>query len=427
MPSANDTIRYSVVNAAQGVNFKATGENFNWDFTKLKSNSQGLYEYKNSTNTPYILSFGFSALGLKIADSIGGGQIGFKNVYNFFKKTTGKWENVGIGFELSVLPLPQAGKHTNTDEIYQFPLNFNDRDSVSFALKIPLTAAIIPIGNYFQDGNRVTTVDGWGTISTPYKSNIECLRIKSVITEMDSMSIAIPNQTPINFKFPNNRVEYKWLSKTEKIPMLEVSGTELNGNFTPTQIRYRDNYISNVNPLAPVADFTADKTVVNKNETVTFSDLSTNTPNSYQWTITPNSFTFINGTSNTSKTPQVQFTSDGIYTVKLTASNLLGTNSKTKTNYITVGNVNEVKNLKTNQLVVYPNPATTQITIETKSKDQEIQCFIFDITGKQISEFTYSNIEGDVLIDISKLASGTYSAIIISNNSIYHSNFTKHN
>ncbi|MFM9944809.1 MAG: T9SS type A sorting domain-containing protein [Bacteroidia bacterium] len=245
MPSAGDTIRYSVVQNSAGFDFKASGENKAWDFKNLKSTSQDIYQYKNSTTTPYVLNFGFSALGLKLADSLGSGQMGLKDVYTFFKKSTTKWEAVGIGFQLSALPLPQAGKHTNSDEIYTFPLNFKDKDSTAFTLKVPISAVILPLGNYFQDGNRVNTVDGWGKISTPYQSDVECIRIKSVITETDSLAIAISGQAPINFAFPNNRVEYKWLSKTEKIPMLEVSGNVIGATFTPTIVRYRDNYRSN--------------------------------------------------------------------------------------------------------------------------------------------------------------------------------------
>jgi hypothetical protein len=247
MPSANDTIRYSAVLTATGVDFKTTGENKVWDFTSLSSTSQDVYQFKNSTNTPYVINFGFSSIGLKLADSLGGGQMGLKDVYTFFKKSTTKWEAVGIGFQLGALPFPQAGKHTNTDEIYQFPLNYKDKDSATFSLKVPLTAVVVSIGNYFQDGNRVNSVDGWGKISTPYKSNVDCIRIKSVITENDSIAVAITGQAPINFAFPNNRVEYKWLSTTEKIPMLEVSGTQIGNTFTPTQIRYRDNYKTTTN------------------------------------------------------------------------------------------------------------------------------------------------------------------------------------
>jgi hypothetical protein len=37
---------------------------------------------------------------------------------------------------------------------------------------------------------------------------------------------------------------YKWLSTSEKIPLVEISGTEVAGNFAPQYIRYRDNHRS---------------------------------------------------------------------------------------------------------------------------------------------------------------------------------------
>jgi PKD repeat protein len=425
MPSANDTIRYSVVQIANGIDFKTSGANKTWDFTKLKPTSQALYEYKASSSTPYILNFGFSAIGLKIADSIGGGQVGFKKVYNFFKKSTSKWEAVGIGFELSMLPLPQAGKHTNSDEIYQFPLDFNDRDSVAFALKIPLTAVVVNIGNYFQDGNRINTVDGWGKISTPYQSDIECIRLKSVITETDSLSIAITGQTPINFAFPNNRVEYKWLSKTEKIAVLEVSGTEIGGNFTPTTIRYRDNFKSNLNPLAPVVNFTADKTVATKGEIITLTDNSTNSPLNYTWTITPAGAKYENGTTNRSKNPQVSFSNSGKYTVKLVAANAAGNGTITKTDYIKIDDNASLKNVNPNRSIAYPNPANENVNIEIGNLvNQNIKVFVFDMEGKLVQNTAFTNAEHTIVLNTSFLANGSYNAVIISDSSIFYSTFS---
>ncbi|MCB9251235.1 MAG: hypothetical protein H6605_02105 [Flavobacteriales bacterium] len=241
MPSANDTVRYSIAAAATNLNLNSTGPDHFWDYSGLNSNSQGIYEFKSSLNTPYLLNFGFTAIGLKIADSLGVGQMGLTNIYNFFKNSSQKWENVGIGFQLSVLPLPQAGKHTKPDVMFNFPLTYPDQDSGDFSLRVPLKAVVVTIGTYFQDGNRLTTVDGYGKISTPYKKNIDCIRVKSVIKSMDSIAVAIQGQDPINFAFPNNRIEYRWLSTTEKIPMLEITGTDLGGNFTPSVIRFRDN------------------------------------------------------------------------------------------------------------------------------------------------------------------------------------------
>ena len=92
-------------------------------------------------------------------------------------------------------------------------------------------------------------------------------------------------------------------------------------------------------PSAPVANFTASATTVPVNTTVTFTDLSTNTPTQWSWALTPSTgFSYQGGTSAASKNPQIKFTTAGSYTVALTATNGVGPNTCTKTNYITVTN-----------------------------------------------------------------------------------------
>jgi PKD repeat protein len=105
------------------------------------------------------------------------------------------------------------------------------------------------------------------------------------------------------------------------------------------------NYTSNQGALiglrppttsAPVADFSATSTITNVGSTITLTDLSTDIPNSWIWTITPSTFTFVNGTSNNSKFPEVTFTASGQYTITLSSTNSKGTGSLTKTAYIIV-------------------------------------------------------------------------------------------
>jgi PKD repeat protein len=72
-----------------------------------------------------------------------------------------------------------------------------------------------------------------------------------------------------------------------------------------------------------------------KNE-VQFSNQSTNFPSGYTWTFTPNNVTYLKGTDQNSANPAVEFTSTGQYTVKLTASNSLGSDEEEKVDYITV-------------------------------------------------------------------------------------------
>ncbi|MBC7448913.1 MAG: T9SS type A sorting domain-containing protein, partial [Hymenobacteraceae bacterium] len=91
-----------------------------------------------------------------------------------------------------------------------------------------------------------------------------------------------------------------------------------------------------VTPVAPVANFSASATSVTNGTVVTFTDLSTNLPSSWLWSFSPNTVTFVNGTSATSRNPQITFTSGGCYTVSLTVTNPAGSDTETKPNYVCV-------------------------------------------------------------------------------------------
>lgn len=95
-----------------------------------------------------------------------------------------------------------------------------------------------------------------------------------------------------------------------------------------------------IGPVAPTASFTASTTLPCLGQTVTFTDQSVGNPTSWQWTFTPNTVTFVGGTSATSQNPQVQFNAYGNYTVSLTATNAVGSNTSTQNNYIQVNTAN---------------------------------------------------------------------------------------
>ncbi|MCX6268186.1 MAG: PKD domain-containing protein, partial [Bacteroidetes bacterium] len=90
--------------------------------------------------------------------------------------------------------------------------------------------------------------------------------------------------------------------------------------------------------VPPVADFSASTVYALVDQTVTFTDLSTNMPTSWAWSFSPATVTYVGGTSATSQNPQVQFNALGQYTATLIATNAYGSDTETKTNYITVTN-----------------------------------------------------------------------------------------
>lgn len=95
-------------------------------------------------------------------------------------------------------------------------------------------------------------------------------------------------------------------------------------------------------------DFTADRLNPLTSDTVRFTETSVGSTG-YQWTFTPNSVTYLNGTNANSANPVVKFFGRGYVTVKLKVSNSAGADSLTKVNYINVVN--------------YCVPASSQSTI----------------------------------------------------------------
>lgn len=96
----------------------------------------------------------------------------------------------------------------------------------------------------------------------------------------------------------------------------------------------KTNYITVTVPQAPVANFSASSTNIQAGQTVTFTDQSTNNPTSWSW-----SFTGGTPATSTAQNPTVTYSTPGTYTVSLTATNAVGSDSETKNNYITVTEV----------------------------------------------------------------------------------------
>jgi PKD repeat protein len=121
-----------------------------------------------------------------------------------------------------------------------------------------------------------------------------------------------------------------------------------------------DYKITLVAPNPPVADFSATPTATTVGMNVAFTDLTTNAPSSWAWTITPGAegtdFAYVNGTDNTSQNPVVQFNTANVYSVELTATNLVDSDTQTKADYITISSVTEapVANFSADVTEIYP-------------------------------------------------------------------------
>lgn len=181
---------------------------------------------------------------------------------------------------------------------------------------------------------------------------------------------------------------------------------------------------------APVANFSGTPLSLPAGNTVTFTDLSTNSPTSWSWNITPFSgtqYSYQNGTSSNSQNPVVLFNTPGVYTVSLTASNATGSDSETKNNYITVTSSTGIQNADNESLMlVYPNPAKHTLFISFNTSLPENSLIrISDVTGRTLTErsLTPGNLQQEV--PVMDLPEGVYLLSIITPDQTWTQRFVK--
>lgn len=423
MPKSGDTLRYSIASPLDlPSNWKTGGASQTWDCSALKSTSQDLYQYLAASKTPYAFYF-FSQIGEKTADTIPIGPVTLTNVYSFYTSNSSAFKATGIGYSVSGFPL--SANYTDADEIYQFPLNYNDKDTSTFKFTLSLPGNLFTI---VQTGTRVNYADGYGTVKTPYNTYNNALRVYTIVDQIDTIVSQLGK-----FAIPRKTISYKWLVGTEKIPVLEVQGQQLpNGTFQATQVLYRDKYLTVAGPPAPLAEFTYDKdSGLVSIDTFTLVDVTQALVASRTWTVTPSSgVVFAGGTSNTSRRAKLLFNQSGLYTVKLSVSTAQGGKDDTVGQdiifvYYGLG-TQQLEAVKVNQL--YPNPVDNELNIGFVfpqsveiAKTNSVWVEVMDMNGKLLrlnTRYLTMNSErgtqggyglnGQVTVDVSGLSSSVY-------------------
>lgn len=392
MPSGGDTIRYSSANTVgANLDIKNKGASRSWDYSSLTATGQDLYSYIAANKTPYLLYF-FGQIGQKTADSIGINPIVLKNIYAFYTKSSSVFKQEGIGYSYQGIPL--SAKNVDDDEVYQFPLSYGDSDVSTYNFRFAIPGNIF---TYVQAGVRTNVVDGWGSIKTPYKTYPNVIRVKTIVNGVDSLITQFA-KIPV----PRRQVIYKWLSTDEKIPVLEITGTEIGGVFTANQIRYRDKFLGLSSPLRPRAGFSVNKTSGFVTvDTFNLTDRSTPFATSYNWQITPNAgVVFVGGTSASSRNPRVVFRQKGLYNVTLVATNTFGSDDSTAANLISIEyGVGRDKMEMTHQLI-YPNPGSQSMFVKVPGLVR-----IMDVAGREVLRAVPDDGRG---ISVAALPAGTY-------------------
>ncbi len=407
MPKSGDTLRYSNASStALPSGWQTGGSAQSWDFSKLTSTSQGLFEYLSSSKTPYAFYF-FNQIGQKTADTISLGVITLTNVYSFYTNNTKVFKAEGIGYSASGFPL--AANYSDDDEIYQFPLNYNDKDTSTFKFNLTIPGGIFSV---ISTGKRINLVDGYGTVKTPYKEYTDALRVKTIVDQVDTI-----NSQFGKFGIPRKTISYKWLVGSERIPVMEILGNELpNGTFTPNQVRYRDAYKTSSNPLAPVALYSLDKdSGLVGIDTFLLIDNTQALVTSRTWTISPSGFhSFVSGSTANSRIARVVFSGAGLYSVNLRVTTPTGNDDTTGQDVIFVYYGAGNNEYKVNRgTLLYPIPAQTAVNFNLPEgvilgNAENVSVVLFSLDGKEIT-LPCSGIHNNIVtLPIDSLIPGTY-------------------
>ena len=127
--------------------------------------------------------------------------------------------------------------------------------------------------------------------------------------------------------------------------------------------------------VAPSAQFTSSKSQDCIGKPITLSDRSINNPTSRRWTITPNTFTFVQG-NDTSANPIVAFQALGTYQIKLWVSNAFGVDSMIMGNAVRVISGLPLPMIENFQLGNLPTP-----NISVENPDNSNTWALENVTG----------------------------------------------
>ncbi len=97
-----------------------------------------------------------------------------------------------------------------------------------------------------------------------------------------------------------------------------------------------EDYITVSSTILPEAEFTTADSIACSDFEVQLIDQSLYCPSSWEWSFSPSTVTFVGGTNANSQNPIVEF-EPGNYTVTLTTTNSVGSNTEVKVDYIKAG------------------------------------------------------------------------------------------
>jgi PKD repeat protein len=356
----------SISTGLNSFNFTTAGPNTSWNFSTLGLASQEMVAWLNPNNTGYksswCLSNGFLLncntqfnnafnLAIKSANGIQIQGFGLTNINNHYKLSTATLENKMLGATITAggVSVPFAVNYTIPDIEYRFPIFYNDTYTTNSSFTIDLNSLGVSL-QYTSVSNRTNTVEGWGSMVTPFASFSNVLKMKTVVIN-NNTTVSNGQTIPTTI----TTITYKWFDVNYGIPVLEVSGQEVSGQFVATSAHYVDSQRC----LTPTALF-AYLPVVNDYDAITQSSVVSFINTSLNYDI--QSWEFGDGTMSADLNPVHTYTCPGTKAVKLTVTNIFCDPDQTDTVTIPVV-ITDSQNAFTTGVTISPTSLTADRTL----------------------------------------------------------------
>ena len=322
--SAGEEFNVSKASGFAGMNFAATGANQNWNFAALQADSQATAGWQNPNGAGYKLSwclshfyiftcnsqfnnnFTHSALmtdGFELMD------YGVANIVEHSRANAAGFENRmrGLTATISGISIPMTVEYDDPDELYRFPMVYNDSYTSTGHLNLDLNNLGMPF-SYTLATERTNIVQGWGSLTTPMGTFANVLKLKTKLEKTETYSY-----NGITIPIPSTTVSYQWFSPDYGIPVLQADGFEVFGIFIPLNVSYIDEQqclAADANfAYLPIGNYDPDS----QSATVPFVNTSTNY-SSVSWD-------FGDGGTSIEANPSHVYNCPGTHQVTLTVTN----------------------------------------------------------------------------------------------------------
>jgi len=217
MPVAGQT--YIMANDTTVTSFGSAGVSQTWNFAAWANQSTDTTIFETPSSVPGFSFFPTATLGIDGGDGA-----------SFMKNSSSQIDILGFyadfGFGPMAVPFTPPQKFLTFPSNYLTTYNGTSKYELTFFIGQPGLDSMKVKASI----NYTSTIDAWGSLTTPVNSNVSSLRQKYIEISTDS-TFLLPTGQPWMFNpstpgNPNPRVDttnnYRWWSNTKKFPVAEV-------------------------------------------------------------------------------------------------------------------------------------------------------------------------------------------------------------